>query len=82
VKPEHPPEPSKADPRLAELAGLLRVEHRRTAYIAAYLLAVLLAFSLVGFLPGPVHRYAEELCQQVVGHADSRLLIYGAAIFV
>lgn len=47
-----------------------------------YLAAICLLFSLIGFIPDPLHEYAEDLCVRVLGQVDSRFLIYGNLVFV
>ena len=80
--PEQLRDRSKTDPRLKEIAGLVRVERNGAVYLLLYIAAILLLFSLIGFIPGSLHDYAEDLCQRMLGYVDSRFVLYGSLFFV
>jgi hypothetical protein len=58
--PEKRRDRSKTDPRLREIARLVRVERTLAASVLLYIAAILLLFCLIGFVPGPLHDYAQR----------------------
>ncbi len=80
--PEQRRDRSKTDPRLLEIARLVRVERTLAASFLLYIAAILLVFSLISFIPSPLHDYAQDLCQRAFGFVDSVFLVYGGFFFV